>query len=98
MKAAAVLIAWTPNRAPYETYCTRGMMEVTPFPEQSAQTHPISVGACSAAWTSTDDSGRHALMQSYVTMMLRQDHLSVEMVRKQISKIHEYRDFPFSTE
>lgn len=98
MKAASVIITWTPNRAPYEKYSTRGVLEVTPFPEQSAQTHPMAVGACSAEWINTDDPGRRALMQSYVTVMLRQDHLSVETVREQISKIHEYRDFPFSTE
>lgn len=97
MKAASVIITWTPNRAPYEKYSTRGVLEVTPFPEQSAQTHPMAVGACSAEWINTDEHGRRHLMQRYVTVMLHQDHLPVEMVREQISRIDEYRNFPFST-
>jgi len=97
MKAASVIITWTPDRAPYESYSTRGMIEVTPFPEQSAQTHPMSVGACSAEWINADEQGRLRLMQRYVTVMLHQDHLAVEAVREQISRIDEYRNFPFST-
>jgi len=97
MKATSVIFSWTPDRAPYERYSTKGMIEVTPFPEQSAQTHPMAVGACSAEWINADEQGRHRLMQRYVTVMLHQDHLSEERVREQISRIDEYRSFPFST-
>jgi hypothetical protein len=98
MRAVDAIILWTPDREPFTRYRTKGTIEVTRYPEQGAQTHPMSVGACEFRWCDTDENGRRKMMQYYVTTMLHEDYLPLNVVREAVIQIDEYVGFPFSTE
>lgn len=92
------MIVWTPNRPPFNE-TTRGQVAITTIPEGPAtRPHPVSVGACSSDWNEADDAGRKELMQGYVTEMLYRDNIPLTAIRKAVSEIDEYTDFPFSTD
>ena len=96
MRSADALIVWTPNRETHAANPTRGKIRVFQFGQQDDPYYASSVGACDLNWNTTDDGGRLALMQRYVTVMLYEDDMELDAVREAITQIDEFRKFPFS--
>lgn len=96
MKAIEAILCWTPNRDIHLSSPLCGQVVVTSDVMEALNAHPMSVGAVYVPWSETDDAGRHRMMQSWVTTMVHEDNIRIEVVRAAVTQIDEFRDFPFS--
>jgi hypothetical protein len=92
------MFVWTPKRDGWLDRPMSGTVDATTIPEdQELKNHPMSAGACDAAWRETDDLGRRQLLQRYVTQMLHRDHVDEASIMEALGKIEDVNPNIIST-
>jgi hypothetical protein len=98
MRAIDAMFVWTPDRGGWKGRPLSGQIAVTVIPEaRELKEHPCSAGACDHDWREADDKGRQQMLQRLVSQWLYQDEIPIAVVRAAVTKVDEFRDFPFST-
>jgi hypothetical protein len=95
MKAENVNIVWTPDTDLYRTNPTRGLVDVVLAPDSGDPRQPNCYGVCAEGWEHATEDERMRMVQCMILEM-RSDGISVERIREAITKIDEYRHFPFT--
>ncbi|MGO4386743.1 hypothetical protein AB4Y85_04345 [Microvirga sp. 2YAF29] len=99
MRAIDAMIVWTPDREPCQTNSNAGKVEVATIPEPPRlKAFPMSAGACDHDWREAANQGRIALIQPYFSQMIHRDGIQEAVARAALSRIDEFRDYPFSTD
>ena len=96
MHAINAVFVWSPKRHPFPKTRYSGtvaVLQVSGF--RIERSHPYAMGACDPSWARLGAEYRHSLLQRFITTWLEEDSIDQRLVRRVVTSIEEYKDFPF---